>query len=381
MTEPPTPAREDDADDETATLVADPVAVASHEQAPAPQPAAATGPELPDFAADAQAIASFESARERFERSEAQAAENEIRVSFQRRRDALQVEVNTAESVIAERQSRWGKAIEAYSRKYPKLVDRGRARRPAFFANLTSFGAAGRLYQATVDTFADLNDARSLRRRKEHEDEELDGQLRRSLAQLEEALKERTKSSDHQEKFLARPGNAALYKRVGEIRAERAAFAARLERGAVPPLEQRNRYFAQVAAKLLEAPFTGAAIVGVETYGDLCYLIFRDRERQHYYAEFDARLEPLSDAVFDVYRIADRFEAKFHRRDGKPMNLADHLTEFLRDDELARSEARKVRAALRAPRAAAPPAAPLNRSVIDLLADLAKNAGRAAHLG
>jgi hypothetical protein len=91
-------------------------------------------------------------------------------------------------------------------------------------------------------------------------------------------------------------------------------------------------------------------------------------------------LEPLSDAVFDVYRIADRFEAKFHRRDGKPMSLADHLTEFLRDDELARSEARKLRAALRAPRTAAPRPAPPNRNVLDLLAELAKNAGR-AHLG
>jgi hypothetical protein len=228
---------------------------------------------------------------------------------------------------------------------------------------------------------ADLNDARSIRRRKEHEDEELDKQLRRSLAQLEESLKEKAGSQAHQEKFLARPGNAALAKRVAEIQAERAAYAARLERGAVPPLEQRDRYFVQVAAKLLEAPFAGTAIVGVESYGEqLHYFIFRDRERQHYYAEYDARLEPLSDAVFDVYRIADRFEAKFHRRDGKPMSLADHLTEFLRDDELARSEARKLRAALRTPRTTAPGAAPANRNVLDLLAELAKSAGR-AHLG
>jgi len=41
-----------------------------------------------------------------------------------------------------------------------------------------------------------------------------------------------------------------------------------------------------------------------------------------------------------VYRIADRFEAKFHKREGKPMNLSDHLTEYLRDDERAKSDAR-----------------------------------------
>ncbi len=100
----------------------------------------------------------------------------------------------------------------------------------------------------------------------------------------------------------------------------------------------------------LEAPCSGIAIVGIETYGDVCYLIFRDRERHHFYRPYDARLEGLSDSVFDVYRIADRFEAKFHRREGKPMNLADHLTEFLRDDERAKSDARRIRALLREPR-------------------------------
>lgn len=335
-------------------------------------------PEIPDFAADAQAVASFDAARERFERGEAQAAEDEVRSGFQKKRDALLVEVNTAESLIAERQSRAEKSIEAYGRKYPKLVERGKSRRPAFFQNLLSFGAASRLYQATVDATADLNDARSLRRRKEHEEEELDRQLRRALAQLEEQLKERANSQTQYEKFLARPGNAALLKRVETIRAERAGFAARLERGEVSPLEQRDRHFAQLAVAPLEAPFAGIAIVAVEQYGDLGYLLYRDRERHHFFTEYDARLEPLSDSVFDVYRIADRFEAKFHRRDGKPMNLTDHLTEYLRDDEIARSEARKLRAALRTPRTVTTPPGSPNKPVLDLLAELAKTAGRAA---
>jgi hypothetical protein len=357
----------------------DPPAPAFEETPPAPAPApAGHAPthELPDFVADAQAIASFEGARERYERGEAQSAEDEVRVTFQRKREALQAEINTAEAVIAERQTRVQKSMEAYGRRYPRNVDRGKARKPSFFQSLASFGGAGRLYQATVTATGDLTDARSLRRRKEHDDEELDGQLRRSLAQLEESIRERLKSAASEEKFLARPGNMALLKRVTEIRAERAAYAARLERGDVPPIERRNRQFAQIAAKLLEAPFSGVAIVAVESYGDLSYLIFRDRERQHYYHDYDARLEPLSDAVFDVYRIADRFEAKFHRREGKPMTLADHLTEFLRDDERARTEARRVRAALREPRKAMPRTSTGEFSVIDLLAELAKTASR-----
>jgi hypothetical protein len=349
--------------------------------APAPGAAVPAGPQphplgfvIPDFAEDARVIASFETARQRFERAESQTAEDEIRADFKRRRDAIQAEVATADAVIASRQTKWEKALQAYGKRYPKLLEKNKARRPSFMQNLFSFGSAGKMYQATVEASADLNDARSLRRRKEHEDEELDSLQRRALAKLEETLRENAKSAAHQEKFLSRPGNAALAKRVGDIRNERAAYAARLEDGKVPPLEQRDRQFAQLNAVLLDPPFAGVAIVGVETFGELCYLIFRDRERKHFYRPFDARLEGLSDSVFDVYRIADRFEAKLHRREGKPMNLSDHLTEFLRDDERAKSDARRIRAMLREPRNAKPPEG--DRSLMDLLAELAKTAGR-----
>jgi hypothetical protein len=357
-----------------------PAAVASAPAA-AGQPVATAKPQphpsgfaIPDFAEDARVIASFETARERFERAESQAAEDEIRADFKRRRDVIQNEVATADAVIAARETKWATALQAYAKRYPKMVEKSRAKRPGFMQNLMSFGSAGKLHKATVDAFADLNDARSLRRRKEHEDEELDSLQRRALAKLEETLRENAKTTAHLEKFLSRPGNAALAKRVQEIRGERDAYTARLEAGKVAPLEQRDRHFIQINAVPLEAPCTGVAIVGVETYGELCYLIFRDREGKHYYRPFDARLEGLSDTVFDVYRIADRFEAKAHKREGKPMNLADHLTEYLRDDERAKSDARRIRAMLREPRAVKAPEG--DRSLMDLLAELAKNAGR-----
>jgi hypothetical protein len=364
-------------DEITPDVAEAPVPAAPAAPATATAAAPATSPGgyvIPDFAEDARTIASFESARERFERSESQSAEDEIRLDFKRRREVLQAEINTAQAVIDERQVRWEKALQTYGKRYPSLVEKTKARKPSFMQNLMSFGGASKMYKATVDASADLNDARSLRRRKEHDDEELDALQRRALAKLEETLRDKSKGQDHLEKFLSRPGNAALAKRVHEIQAERAAYAARLEAGKVPPLEHRDRHFAQLDAAPLEAPFAGVAIVGVEAYGDLCYLLFRDRERHHFYHHFDARLEGLSDSVFDVYRIADRFEAKLHRREGKPMNLADHLTEYLRDDERAKMEARRIRAQLREPRTAPPFTG--DRTVMDLLAELAKSAGR-----
>jgi len=351
-----------------------PAAVAAPAASPAPPPPRTDGAVIPDFADDARLVASFESAREFFERAESQSAEDEIRMGFKKRRDALQIEVATAESLIAGRQGKYEKAIETYGKRFPKSIEKGRARKPGFMQNLMSFGAARRMYQAALEALSDLNEARSLRRRKEHEDEEIDTQQRRALAKLQETLKDHSKNKEMLDKFLSRPGNAALAKRVQEIRAERVAFAARLEAGKVPPLEHRDRHFAQLDAMPLEAPFAGVAIVGVETYGNLCFLIFRDREKKHFYRPYDSRLEGLSDSVFDVYRIADRFEAKFHKREGKPMNLADHLTEYLRDDERAKSDARRIRAQLREPRA--PKAQETDKHLMDLLAELAKTAGR-----
>jgi hypothetical protein len=276
--------------------------------------------------------------------------------------------------LIADRQSYWEQALAQYGKRYPKAIEKNKARKPSFFQNFLSFGDAARMYQAVLEATAELNEARSLRRRKENEDEEIDTQQRRALAKLEATLKDHARTSEIADKFLTRPGNMALANRVQEIRAERTAFATRLEAHQVPPLEHRDRHFAQLAAVQLEAPFTGVAIVGVETYGELCYLIFRDREKKHFYRPYDPRLEGLSDSVFDIYRIADRFEARFHRRDGKPMNLADHLTEYLRDDERAKSEARRIRAQLREHRTAQPDSG--DHSMMDMLAELAKTAGR-----
>ncbi len=134
-----------------------------------------------------------------------------VRISSARR-NALQVEVATAEALISEREGKWQKSLAEYGRRYPKSVEKQKARKPSFVQNLFSFGAAGRMFAATQSAFAELNDARSLRRRKEHDDEELDDLQRRALAKLESNLKEHANAQTMNEKFLARPGNAALAK-------------------------------------------------------------------------------------------------------------------------------------------------------------------------
>jgi hypothetical protein len=183
-------------------------------------------------------------------------------------------------------------------------------------------------------------------------------------------------SAEGTDAFHARPGISVLHKRVEEIKAERAAYRARLEKGEVPPIEQRDREFAERKISPIEAPFAGVTIVRVVRYGDLSYFLMRDLERHLLYLPYDPRLEPLIENVIDVYRLADGFEAKLTRgADGRPMPALQHYLTNYKDEEVARSEFRKARTALRTPRTDLPPMTvtdPNVQMLLDLLAGFAR---------
>jgi hypothetical protein len=134
-------------------------------------------------------------------------------------------------------------------------------------------------------------------------------------------------------------------------------------------------------------PFAGLAIVRVARYGTLAYFILRDLERKLYHLAYDPRLEPLIENVIDVYRLADSFEAKLSRgANGLPMAVADHFAANFKDEEVARSEYRRTRTALRTPRTDVP-ATPIvdaaEQQLVELLATFARTIGpgaMAAHL-
>ena len=224
--------------------------------------------------------------------------------------------------------------------------------------------------------------AQSLRRRKEHDEEELEQQLKRALYLQEDALKKKLASPEGLAAFNQRPGVAVLVRRVEEINVERAYYAQRLERGEVPPAERRDREFAERKILLLEAPFAGLTIVRVARYGSLAYFILRDLERKLFHLAYDPRLEPLIDTVFDVYRLADTYEAKLSRgADNRPLAVAEHYAQNFKDEEIARSEYRRARTALGQPRADIPPmtfADENEAQVVELLATFARTVGPGA---
>ena len=340
-----------------------------------------SGPHIPDFEKDTQSIAAYDEARLRFERREASDAENKTRAAFQKKRDAIRAEIAVAASLLDERRTKAQKAMSIYASRYPHRIERNKPVKPGFWESLFSLGSAGRLYRRAVQTAADATSAQSLRRRKEHDEEELEQQLKRAIYLQEESIKKRMESAEGTDAFHARPGIAVLHKRVEEIKAERALYRTRLERGDVAPLEQRDREFSERKIAHLEPPFAGATVVRVVRYGELSYFLFRDLERHLLFLPYDPRLEPLIENVFDVYRLADAFEAKLARgTDGRPMPALQHYLTNYKDEEVARSEFRKARTALRTPRTDLPAMTmndPNEQMLIDLLAGFARTLGPA----
>jgi hypothetical protein len=341
-----------------------------------------TGPHIPDFEKDAQSIAAYEDARVRFERREGTDAESRTRSAFDKKREIIRAEIAVAASLLQEKKEKAEKALKAYASRYPHRIDRNKPVKPSLWESLFSFGGAGRTYNRAIDTAAEAVQAQTLRRRKEHDEEELDQQLKRALYLQEDAIKKKLESPEGVNAFHARPGVAVLHKRVEEIKAERTNYVARLERGDVPPQEQRDREFAERKISQLEVPFAGVTIVRVVRYGSLTYFLLRDLERKLYHLAYDPRLESLIENVVDVYRLADSYEVRLGRGgDGRPMPVADHYAANFKDEEVARSEYRKARTQLRSPRTDVPPMTfvePPEQQLIELLATFARTLGPGA---
>jgi hypothetical protein len=341
-----------------------------------------SGSNIPDFEKDAQSIASYEDAKVRYERREAGDADSRTRASFEKKRRAIRAEITVAALLLEERKIKADKALRAYAARYPHRLDKNKPLPPSFWESLFSFGTAGRMFNRTITTVKDAVEAQSLRRRKEHDEEELEQQLKRAIYLQEDAIKKKLESPEGQSAFHARPGVAVLHKRVEEIKVERARYAQRLEKGDVPPGEQRDREFTERKIALLEAPFAGITIIRVARYGSLSYFIVRDLDRKLYHLAYDPRLEPLIDNVVDVYRLADSYEVRLAKgTDGRPMAVAEHYAKNFKDEEVARSEYRRARTALRTPRTDIPPMTFVDSTeaqLLELLATFAKTVGPGA---
>jgi hypothetical protein len=329
---------------------------------------------VPDFRADEAARAQYAQSLERRIKAYFSEQDDAIRRTFAAKRESLAGEILISEALIADRNEAAQKASAAYRIRYPHRFPKSRPVRPAFFEVVLSFGAASRLFGAIAAANSALIEAQTSHRRFTHKDEELDSDLNRALAHAVDTSKATTASPEWLAALHRDPALGAMKARVDAIEREREDYGQRLKAGRVPDDELRDRAFAELEVRPLEIPLSGMMFYRVDRYGALTYCIVRDLEKRFYALPYDPRLEAIIDGVFDVFRVADRFEVRgrIHAESKLPFTILDHFIACNdRQELIARGAYRDQRVWMKKPRsyAATPPTTDAERELVTLLVD------------
>jgi hypothetical protein len=310
---------------------------------------------IPDFEKDAKDLDAYDDAKRRYHRQQLASAETAIQTSFAQKRDQLQREIKNGKSFEEERRTAAQYTTRQYASAYPLHVDKKGVNPPAFWENVFSFGRAGKLYRSAFVAAEALDQLRVAMRKREEQLAALDDQLKRAIYLKEEAIKKSLESESGLDEFHERSEIRPIFKRIENIKKERADFEKRLERGVVSDEEQRDRAMGEQNLIPTELPLMGAIIAKVARFGKLSYFQLRDLEKKESLLSYDPRLDPLRNCVFDVYSVAGTVAAKLKRNDnGTAFRVADHFKACWRNQDKAEELYGQHRSTLREDRGLAP---------------------------
>ena len=340
-------------------------------------PEAPPGPVLPNFRDDQRARARYASMIESRKKAFATEHEGSIRRNAWTKRDDLREELDKAGAEWEKRKDAAEAAKEAYRKAYPHLVLKTRLAEPSGMENLKSLGAAGKLHGAAKEAWLAAASAVSVIRKLEHNENQLDIELKKALERATTVIKEVTETDKWLAEIHAEEDLANARARVAEIDAERAAYAKRLAAGDVPDEEKRLRAFGEADITPIELPIDGFIFLRTEIHGKKSYFILRDVSKQLYALPYDRRLEPLVKGVYDIARsggtdLIVRAHTKPNSRD--PFSLLDHFMACNdRDEEKAKEglEAQQAWAKERRVITAHPDRDENENTAINLLAEFA----------
>lgn len=295
------------------------------------------GPAIPNFRDDERVQARYTSMLERRIKSFYAEHESSIRQHAYAKRDELREELAEANAEWEKRKEAADAAREAYRKAYPDHVKKTRLVEPTVVENLRSLGAANKLYQAAQEAWRAAERATSEVRRIEHNEVQLDVELKKALERAPQVSKEVTESKKWLAEIHAEEELANVKAKVDDIAAERAAYATRLAAGTVSPEELRLRAFAEQDIKHIDVPISGMMFDRVDRYGQKTYFIIRDLRKQLYALPYDVRLEKLVDGVYDISRTGKTFEVRRSTHDNRtPLTLLEHFKKCSDDEEAVR---------------------------------------------
>ncbi len=295
------------------------------EEVPAQAPAA-PAPAIPNFREDERLQQRYTGMLERRIKSFYLEHESSIRRNASTKRDELREESSKAQAEWDRCTAIADEAREAYRLAYPNNVKKTRLLPPSMVDNLRSLGAASKLHHAAEEAWRNAEHAASEIRRIEHNENQLDIELKKALERAPAVSKEVTESEKWLAEIHAEEELAAVKAKVDAVVAEREAYAQRLAAGNVSPDEQRLRAFAEQNIKHVALPLKGMMFLRIDEFGPKAYLIVRDIAKQHYALPYDRRLEPMLDGVYDIVERGKEADVRRGMRDnGQPLSLFDHF--------------------------------------------------------
>lgn len=303
---------------------------------------APAGPAIPNYRDDERARARYASMIESRKKAFATEHEGSIRRNAWAKRDELREELDKAGAEWERRKDAAEAAKEAYRKAYPQHVKKTRFVEPTGMENLKSLGAAGKLYNTAKEAWLAASSSESDIRRIEHNENQLDIELKKALERAPTVIKDVTESEKWLAEIHADEDLAGARARVDAIDAERATYAKRLAASEVSDEELRLRAFGENDIKHIEMPFDGAVFLRTETYGPKTYLILRDVRKQHFALPYDPRLEPLFTRITDITRsggkdLAVRAHIRLNSREA--FTMLDHFLACNDGDEEKAKEA------------------------------------------
>jgi hypothetical protein len=292
-----------------------------------PAAPSAPAPVVPNFREDERLRARYQSMLERRIKTFAMEHESSIRRNASAKRDELREQLDAANEAYEKAHEAAEAARAAYGAVYPDHVKKLRLVEPSMVENMRSLGAAGKLYKAAQDAWLEAERATSDVRRIEHNEEQLEIELKKAIERSPQVAKDVTESEKWLAEIHAEEDLASARAKVDEIDAEREAFAKRLAAGSVPPEELRLRTFAEADVKRPALPLEAVMFYRLEQFGPSAYFILRDKRKQLFALPYDRRLESKLDAVYDVVQAGDKIDVRRSVRENTRLQLTvtDHF--------------------------------------------------------
>lgn len=283
----------------------------------------AAAPERGD--SEAAVVQAYEEAKLRYIRSITADAETKLRDAFARRRDEINEEIANLKILAKTRQDAANAAAAAYGAKLPSRVRNRTVRPPTLWDRLRTFNSVSSMYAAASRAADELDEANEMLRKRRDRLDQMERETRRSIYLREEAVRKKLQTPEGLTALHADPLVKAAFARMQSVMNERAKWDEKVSRGEVSPQEARDREMQRRGISFAQIPMVGALIVGIARFGKLEYYAVRDLQNRLSYLSADPALEALRDAVFDLSKSAEGWEAGIHNNpDGTGMRALDH---------------------------------------------------------